>query len=684
MRFTFVDNLYKKLKCEKYLDFILLGLIAIFLCIMFIGESQVNIFLGKNYQDISLTDCLSYVKGYETDDYQSFKVIEGDPQILLDFTKIRNDAAKVKCVIFELEKDIELPYVQIYYGRDTAELSEQDAEGVPGKYGDKIEVCSAKSVDGFRYLRLDVDKDFILKNIKIAYDYRFNGNIVGLVLLIILGIELIGYCIIRNTRINKNVLYSAVLITLVLISLIPLIRLCKYNHPSADDFSYSFRTYHEWSESHSLLKVLKEAINTSIYYYNNWQGLYSSAFFLALQPSIFGEEYYALTGVLMLFLIGGGNICLFSCTVKKLLGGSILDGAAIGCAASFIMIQWMPSCVEGLYWHNGAVNYGLFYMIMLLLICCIIILHMAQGKKCIGNIIACCLLGFLLEGGNHVTAFMGMIFVFCFILVELYQRKKEKAVYMAIIFTIMVVCFYINISSPGTEVRQAYFNKMNAIECIKNAIITGMKQIDAWIDLSPIVVSMLLMPIYLRLIKKVYTNSSFRFSNPFIVFACSVAWICAMYCPPLYAMGLSGAQRLHNIVYYNFVILFLINVFYCTGWVMCQFARINENNQFQLNIKWYYCAIALIVGLLTSKWDTSWGFKTNESIVSGEANHYSQEAFERYNILLESKGKDVVVSEYSIRPEVLFFDDIGPEPDDWRNEGVRDYYELNSIVTAGY
>lgn len=126
-------------------------------------------------------------------------------------------------------------------------------------------------------------------------------------MLIILGIELIGYCIIRNTRINKNVLYSAVLITLVLISLIPLIRLCKYNHPSADDFSYSFRTYHEWSESHSLLKVLKEAINTSIYYYNNWQGLYSSAFFLALQPSIFGEEYYALTGVLMLFLIGGGE-----------------------------------------------------------------------------------------------------------------------------------------------------------------------------------------------------------------------------------------------------------------------------------------------------------------------------------------------------------------------------------------
>lgn len=307
MILTFVGSIRKKLKCEKYQDFILLGLIAIFICIFFISGLQGSIFVGKNYEDISLTDCLSYVKGYETDDYKSFKVVEGDPQIFLDFTKLRNDAKKVKCVIFELEKDIQLQYVQIYYGRDNTELSEQDAESVPGKYGNRIKVCSSKSVDGFKYLRLDVDKDFILKNIKIAYDYRISGNIVGLVLLIILGIELIGYCIIRNTRINKNVIYSTVLITLVLISLMPLIRLCKYNHPSADDFPYAFRTYHEWIETHSLWRVLKEAVNTTLYYYNNWQGLYSSAFFLALQPSIFGEQFYALTGVFLLFLIGGGE-----------------------------------------------------------------------------------------------------------------------------------------------------------------------------------------------------------------------------------------------------------------------------------------------------------------------------------------------------------------------------------------
>ena len=117
-----------------------------------------------------------------------------------------------------------------------------------------------------------------------------------------------------SKKINKNCngIYSVALIALFALSIIPLIILCRYNHPSADDFGYAVNTFQEWNNSHSLLKLIKEAAKTSAYYYNHWQGLYSSAFFLALHPAVFGESYYAWTGVIMLCLIGGGVHVFYS------------------------------------------------------------------------------------------------------------------------------------------------------------------------------------------------------------------------------------------------------------------------------------------------------------------------------------------------------------------------------------
>lgn len=55
----------------------------------------------------------------------------------------------------------------------------------------------------------------------------------------------------------------------------------KYNAPSSDDWGYSIQTRAVWEDTHSVFNVVKEAVNTSKHFWNNWQGLYSSAFVLA-------------------------------------------------------------------------------------------------------------------------------------------------------------------------------------------------------------------------------------------------------------------------------------------------------------------------------------------------------------------------------------------------------------------
>lgn len=56
-------------------------------------------------------------------------------------------------------------------------------------------------------------------------------------------------------------------------------------------------------EDYNTLDLLKTAYDTDKQFYLTWQGLYTSAFLLALQPGIFGERYYFIGGIgLLIFM----------------------------------------------------------------------------------------------------------------------------------------------------------------------------------------------------------------------------------------------------------------------------------------------------------------------------------------------------------------------------------------------
>ena len=72
--------------------------------------------------------------------------------------------------------------------------------------------------------------------------------------------------------------------------------------------------------------------------------------------------------------------------------------------------------------------------------------------------------------------------------------------------------------------------------------------------------------------------------------------------------------------------------------------------------------------------------KAISSIISGEAQLYAQESRQRYELYMQSAGKDVLVTPYSVKPELLFFDDITEDPEDWRNQSLTQYYDLASVA----
>ena len=74
---------------------------------------------------------------------------------------------------------------------------------------------------------------------------------------------------------EKMILWSNIVISVL--SVVPLLHLSMYNHPSGDDYWYASETYHAWRDTHSLWEVCRAAFATSAEFYQTWQGLYASA-----------------------------------------------------------------------------------------------------------------------------------------------------------------------------------------------------------------------------------------------------------------------------------------------------------------------------------------------------------------------------------------------------------------------
>ena len=153
-----------------------------------------------------------------------------------------------------------------------------------------------------------------------------------------------------------NKWYWIALGALLLMSIFPLVYISIYSRPCVDDFAYSYELYHYVQGGNwNIFGLIGKAFEVDLHFYQTWQGLYSSAFLLALQPGIFGEGVYFVGSWLLMAL---EFVCLvyFIKTVFK-----VTRTQTHACFLSiFIFVffmQHLPSMNQGLYWYNGAWNY---------------------------------------------------------------------------------------------------------------------------------------------------------------------------------------------------------------------------------------------------------------------------------------------------------------------------------------
>lgn len=147
--------------------------------------------------------------------------------------------------------------------------------------------------------------------------------------------------------------WVCVLAVVLVASLVPLLAIAQYSHPSADDYPYALATHAAWQETGSIWAVLRAAAHTVVQRYQTWQGSFSAIFLFALQPAIFGEGLYGLGTV---FLLGAAMAAVAAAVaaLHRVTGAPLSTCAVLGLLYALVCIQFLPSPAQGYYWWNGA------------------------------------------------------------------------------------------------------------------------------------------------------------------------------------------------------------------------------------------------------------------------------------------------------------------------------------------
>ena len=479
-----------------------------------------------------------------------------------------------------------------------------------------------------------------------------------------------------NKKITIEKKIAIILGCVSVLSIVPLLIIACYNQMCADDYCYGLLTHKAWLESHSVINTLYAAIDQVKLSWNTWQGTYSAIFLMALQPGIFSEETYFLSTYIILFFFIGGVIYFSKVLFKENCGMGNSFIVIILSIFFFYTIQWIPVPSQAFYWYNGSIYYVAFYGIMMFYFGMLI--KVIITDKCKPVMIAGLLaVAMILGGGNYITALITVELECIFVIVcWIYMRGRMIRVFIPTIMN--CIGFFISVMAPGNQVRQQNYQnrELDALSAILYSISYSIKAINQWMNIWLLLGIALLIPFIWTAVAKLKCDWKYPggvIILSFFVFASSFA-------PTFYAMGSEGPGRVKNLQYVYFISMVFFDLFYIEGWLL---KRLKPNLiMSEKNMRNYVniILVCLVVSLVFMSDEVSLiSHSAEHSLSCGEAKIYKQEAQKRIDIL-QGSSEVAKLSEFTVRPYVLYFDDITNDESDWRNQGMAQWYGKSKVI----
>lgn len=487
---------------------------------------------------------------------------------------------------------------------------------------------------------------------------------------------------------NEKKMVRILQASVILLS-VPLIVIAFYSHPSADDYGYG-SSVHLWIQEHGyhVFGIIKCAAEFAYDYYFKWASSYLDSFTGALMPDNFG--CYWISALIIYGLLTGGMLYLFRSMAASLAGKEYRwIGTVCALAGIVAVTQNWPSSAEALYWFDGAQCYMGYHAVSLWM-CGMLVRYLfcEDRKRSIRLLVLSCVLAFIAGGGNNVTSFMDVLICGFFFGCSVLLKKKRGIVFP---FAVSIVGFLLELLAPGTAVRGGGDYSEVIPTIIKCFRWTLRQYILDWTDFGIALMLLFLTPFLVKLMKRTAEKYSFRFPYPLLVLAGGICFLSAMSSPPFYILGESGPLRLRNLIYVNFIVLSIIVYAWFLGWLITNKLKeeqvVSVAGMYDGMSQRYAAALTLIMLVwLCAGEPRSYGssMEAAKELLNGSAARYHAEIKIRYELYEDPNLEEVVVEPLSVKPEVIFFDDITDDPENFKNISIARYFNKKSIRLSIY
>lgn len=472
---------------------------------------------------------------------------------------------------------------------------------------------------------------------------------------------------------------SCLCLFLLILGIVPIVILGRYNHPTGDDYDYGVEAHHIWESTHDITQVIGAACEGVAKQYQIWQGTYSAMFLMYLPPNAFSERAYHLVTPVILLLLCGSIFYLLCKVLCGWLKASTPVWIAIASLTAMLCIQTVDFQSESFFWYNGSVYYTGFLAITLCFFGLLITWLQKGGPW---RIPLLSLLAFGLAGGNYVTFLPATILFITLVGMLLWRREPKRLIPLLPVYLFWFGGFAINALAPGNKVRQDGMWQISPILAILKSLRKGIDFLLYMTDLWFVIALLLITP----LLWCAFRQSAFRFRYPLLVVGFAYGVMCSSFCPTFYTMNSTGPARAVAVMYYIYVLFVVFCYAYGLGYVQRVWreraGEKSEKSQSGGRIRiGFYAAVFLLLAIwgISGAWRDCTTTRAIRCLSSGDAAAYEAEYRERMDLLTDPSVKVVVFHPYTVQADLLYVGDFTGDPKHPTNQRIAAYFDKESV-----
>ena len=473
-------------------------------------------------------------------------------------------------------------------------------------------------------------------------------------------------------------LLTVILSGALVVSLLLLLRLGLYSVPWYDDFGYtrytrSFQEFYGYGFINAMRGVLFQVREA----WYSWQGTFSSIFFMALCPFVWGEGIYWIGPFFLILMLTVSEIVFGYVICKRIFEMGRDASFCMGLSMAILSVWRIHNACQGFYWYNAGVHYVGMHSFMLFLLSVLVCLYDKKKPAVTAlKILASMVLALLCSGANYVTALQGFLAALLAVGFAVIVRKRKIFVFIPSL-AVYITGFIFNVVAPGNEKRAVYYegSSYSAVVAIFKSFVKAFSHLWEFTGIFTVVFLIMLAPIIWKGLER--TRLKFRLPGVFAVLA--FCFYATSYTPTLYAMGDGELGRVLNEAKLIYQITLVLSEIYFIGWLRNKLKEPRE----AIGFVWLYafCVAVLGVSFAVSPLERIQysPYGAYYYVHTGEAAAY-HDGFMTMVEDIKSQGPDVLVDKNVFKPAYLYAGELSDDPTYQPNVFVAEWYGKNSVA----